>query len=73
MKPVETQTVARLAEKRALAEKEAANLNGIIMRQMSIKGFFLPGAGEGLRPEGESNEGPATRARPLVGVVPRVS
>ena len=35
------QTVARLAEKRALAEKEIANLNGIIMRQMSIKGFYL--------------------------------
>lgn len=47
MKPVETQTVARLAERQALAEKEAANLNGIIMRQMSIKGFFYLGPARG--------------------------
>ena len=38
---VPAEAIARLAEKRAAAEKEVANLNGILMRQMSIKGFYL--------------------------------
>ena len=64
---VETQTVARLAERQALAEKEAANLNRWHHHAADVhQRFLLPGAGKGLRPEGESNEGPATRARPLV-------